>query len=567
MFTRKDINKQLELDSLIEFSQLINSKLELDFVLGNLLLNIMGKMLITKGMFLLHKGNNRYVIANVKGLGTVAKGDEISIEVPKLPIFTAYDIKETDNLLISNGFMFFYKVFFATKYLGILCLGNKATNNPPDRHEEIYIETQLNIAAPAIENSLQITQIQQLNKTLTLKVRDLETLFELSQNFNTSFFQIEVALKTMKYVLLGTFGIQDFAIVTDTEEKGFRIVDQTKSYTFDDSILRLLFQTGKISFLDQDTEWAKQLMDQGFALILPIQSSNKKKTTFLLGRKLNNTPYTQDELSFLNSVANIASISIDNSFLFQEYLKKQQLETEIKFAHDVQKALLPESLCSIEGFDVAGITIPAREIGGDYYDLIKITDNKFAFVIADVCGKGIPASLLMANIQSIVHSYLQIYSDATYDIVDFTEKINKIVCDNTSTDKFITFFWGILDTKDDSFSYVNAGHNPPIMLHNDQISYLTTGGLLLGVIKEGIKYESEILTLVKDDVLVFYTDGVTEASDSDGNEFGEERLINLLRVNRHLPTKEILNNIVAAIKDFSGDFQADDITLIVLKKI
>lgn len=567
MFTPKDINKQLELDSLIEFSQLINSKLELDFILGNLLLNIMGKMLITRGMFLLHKEDNKYIIANVKGIKTVTKGDEISFDVPKLPIFTSNDIKEEDNFLVSNGFMSFYKVFFASKYLGILCLGNKANNNPTDKHEKIYIETQLNIAAPAIENSLKITQIQQLNKTLTLKVRELETLFELSQNFSSSFFQIDTALKTMKYVLLGTFGIRDFAILTFTEEKEFRIVDQIKDYTFSDSILPLLLKTKGVLFLNEDIEWAKELVEQGFALVLPVQSSNKKKTIFLLGKKLDTTPYTQDELSFLQSVANIASISIDNIFLFQEYLKKQQLETEIKFAHDVQKALLPESLPSIDGFDVAGITIPAREIGGDYYDLIKITDDKFGFVIADVCGKGIPASLLMANIQSIVHSYLQIYSDVSYDIVEFTEKINRIVCENTATDKFITFFWGILNVKDNSFSYVNAGHNPPIILHKEQILKLEKGGLILGVVKDGIKYESETLTLTKDDILVFYTDGVTEAADSNGNEFGEERLINLLKVHRHLPAKEILKNITEAIKSFSGNLQTDDITLIVLKKI
>ncbi|MGB9696653.1 MAG: PP2C family protein-serine/threonine phosphatase [Ignavibacteria bacterium] len=567
MFTHKDINKQLELDSLIEFSQLINSKLELDFILGNLLLNIMGKMLITRGMFLLHKEDNKYIIANVKGVETLAKGDEVSVDVPKQPVFTSDDIKEENNFLVSNGFVSFYKVFFTSKYLGILCLGNKANNNPTDKHEKIYIETQLNIAAPAIENSLRITQIQQLNKTLTLKVRELETLFELSQNFSTSFFQIDVALKMMKYVLLGTFGIRDFTILTDTAEKGFAIIDQTKDYAFDDSLLSPLFKIERISFLSKDTEWSKKLVEQGFVLILPVQSSNKKKTIFLLGKKIDATPYTQDELSFLQSVANIASISIDNSFLFQEYLKKQQLETEIKFAHEVQKALLPESLPSIEGFDVAGITIPAREIGGDYYDLIKITDDKFAFVIADVCGKGIPASLLMANIQSIVHSYLQIYSEASYDIVEFTEKINRIVCENTATDKFITFLWGILNTKDNSFSYINAGHNPPIMLHQEEIYRLETGGLILGVLKEGIKYESETLTLAKDDIIVFYTDGVTEASDSEGNEFGENRLINLVRLHRNLPAKEILNNITEVIKDFSGDFQTDDITLMVLKKM
>lgn len=567
MQTRREIDKQLELDSLIEFSQLINSKLELDFILGNLLLNIMGKMLISKGMFLLHKEGNKYIIANVKGVASLAKGDEVSVEVPKSPIFTSDDIKEKNNFLVSNEFVAFYKVFFANKYLGVLCLGNKANNSFPDKRENIYIETQLNIAAPAIENTLKITQIQQLNKALTLKVRDLETLFELSQNFSSSFFQIDIALKTMKYVLLGTFGIQDLAIISHSDETQYNIVDQTKEYTFDASLFPILFKIESISFLDEKVEWSKELREQGFGLVLPIHSSNKKKTVFLLGKKFDGSAYTQDELSFLQSVANIASISIDNSFLFKEYLKKQQLETEIKFAHDVQKALLPESLPSIEGFDVAGITIPAKEIGGDYYDLVKITDNKFAFVIADVCGKGIPASLLMANIQSIVHSYLQIYPDVHYDIIELTKKINTIVCNNTASDKFITFLWGILDTKENTFTYVNAGHNPPIILHQEGIYRLEAGGLLLGVIKENLTYESETLTLTKGDVLVFYTDGVVEASDSGGNEFGEERLIELIQIYRNLSAEEILRNIIEAIKNFNGNLQGDDITLIILKKM
>ncbi|MBK7254221.1 MAG: PP2C family protein-serine/threonine phosphatase [Ignavibacteria bacterium] len=213
------------------------------------------------------------------------------------------------------------------------------------------------------------------------------------------------------------------------------------------------------------------------------------------------------------------------------------------------------------------MNLPALQVGGDYYDVIKLTETKTALIIADVSGKGTPASLLMANIQSAVHSYLKLYEENSFSLVKVTEKINELIYENTASDKFITFFWGILDSENNTFEYINAGHNPPVLLKKDKLIMLNEGGFMIGIIDVGINYEVGKVEIDKDDVIVFYTDGVTEANDSEGMEFGEKRLYDIIIKYKNNSSVMILEEIKHSIKDFTKDTaQYDDITMIVLKK-
>jgi sigma-B regulation protein RsbU (phosphoserine phosphatase) len=187
------------------------------------------------------------------------------------------------------------------------------------------------------------------------------------------------------------------------------------------------------------------------------------------------------------------------------------MEDELKIAREIQQGLLPEHLPKINGFDIAAINIPSKEVGGDYYDVIKRKSGEYVLAIGDVSGKGTPASLLMANVQAVLRALAPFCTSVSQT----TGQINDLVCSNIhGSNKFITFFWGILDPALRSFIYSNAGHNPPLLIHRDKtIDRLGSGGLILGIYETTQAYEESAVELSSGDVLVLYTDGISEAKE------------------------------------------------------
>lgn len=573
-------HKQLELDSLIEFSQLISSKLDLKHILNNILLSIMGKMLISKGMVLLRcdeNNENIFCIESAKGIDRNFLNSVVEIEFPKVPVFSANEIIAPNDFIIQNGFSVFFKIYFQNKYLGMLCLGKKLNNSDFSKNEIIFIETMLNISSSAIENTIKFNEVKNLNSDLNNKIQQLKSLFELGKEFNMNFTNKENIIKLLNYTLLGNFGITDFIILSNDHSNGFKLLKDNKKihntnfelnkFIGDKGIPAEFLKTQRIS-TNSELPAFRFLAESGFELFIPTIIKKELEYVICLGKKLNKTDYIDSDIEFLESLLNLSLISIQNSNLFQEFLDKQKIENELKIAREIQIAMLPSNIPSIKGYDIAGLNLPALHVGGDYYDVIKLTGNKAAIVIADVSGKGTPASLLMANIQSAVHSYLKLYDEETFKLDKVTEKINELIYENTSSDKFITFFWGILDSEKNTFEYINAGHNPPFMLKKKNIVKLSDGGFIIGILDTGINYEIGKAELEDNDLIVFYTDGVTEAQNAAGEEFGEGRLETILRDNRENTACHILDKIKESILEFSKDTsQYDDITLIVLKKI
>jgi len=571
--------KQLELDSFIEFSQLISSKLDLKYILNNILLSIMGKMLISKGMVLLRcdeTDENIYCIESAKGINSKLIDKVINLKFPKIPFFRINDFENPDSFLTENGLNVFFKIYFQNKYLGILCLGRKLNNADFTKNEIVFIETLLNISSSAIENTIKFNEVNNLNSILNNKIRQLKSLFELGKEFNMNFTNKDNIIKLLNYTLLGNFGIRNFIIISKNKELGYELFKDSGNVSSNVSCISYLLpkekfpdeylKTQKLS-IDSNNEFFKCMAESGFELYIPTIIKNELEYIICLGNKLNRQNYSEADIEFLESLMNLSLISIQNSNLFQEFLDKQKIENELKIAREIQLALLPSKIPDVNGYEVSGLNYPAFQVGGDYYDVIKLTENKTAIVIADVSGKGTPASLLMANIQSAVHSYLKLYEEETFNIAKVTEKINELIYENTSADKFITFFWGLLDSGSNTFEYINAGHNPPFLLKENRLIKLTEGGFIIGIIDTGINYEIGKIQLEENDVIVFYTDGVTEAVNLTGEEYGDDRLETVIRKNKDKSSEEILDLIKDSILEFTKDTkQYDDITLIVLKK-
>ena len=238
----------------------------------------------------------------------------------------------------------------------------------------------------------------------------------------------------------------------------------------------------------------------------------------------------------------------------------EHLDMELADAEEIQRAMLPKALPQIEGLDMAVAWRPAEAVGGDFFDVLKFGDHAAGICIADVAGKGMPAALLMSNAQALLKSI----ATATTPPDELCARVNSAVCENIVPNRFISCFYALLDTQTRTLAYTNAGHYAPMLIREGICLRLTGGGPVLGVFPEQA-YTTQAIALRHGDCLVLFTDGVTEALDQNGNEFGEERLQELLLTNANLSAAELREKIIAAVTEFGNGRFYDDVTLVVLK--
>jgi len=274
--------------------------------------------------------------------------------------------------------------------------------------------------------------------------------------------------------------------------------------------------------------------------------------------------YTEDHLELLTAFANQVAIMIERTRLHEEVVKTRWIEEELNIARNIQSSFLPSECPLLQGFEICGINIPFVEVGGDYYDFIRIVDYQTGIAIADVSGKGIPASLIMASFRAGLLAEIR----NNYAIRTILSKTNALLYESTESDRFVTAFYGVLDTKNKVFTFSNAGHYPPILMRSDgRTELLSEGGLILGIVPDA-EYEERPVSLYSGDVLTLYTDGVTDAANMSGEEFGQERLVELLRRSLNISAGDISERIVAEVASFRGEAkQNDDLTIVIIKAL
>lgn len=273
--------------------------------------------------------------------------------------------------------------------------------------------------------------------------------------------------------------------------------------------------------------------------------------------------FDETELEILQFFADAAAISIEKAILHNQILEKKKIEEQLKIAKDVQSSLLPAESPTIKGYDLAGLCIPTYEIGGDYYDYIKLDENRFAIIIADVSGDGIPAALIMAAFRAVLHNQIRVYNEPNKLMMQLNDQLSVF----TRARDFISVFLGVLNFYEHSLTYTNCGHNPPILFRsNGKEELLERGGPSLNIVKD-TTYETGKIKLNEADQIVLYTDGVVEIFNQDFDEFGVDRLKDIARRSLTENASSMIGKIVEATREFSqSHLYKDDYTLLVVKR-
>ena len=285
----------------------------------------------------------------------------------------------------------------------------------------------------------------------------------------------------------------------------------------------------------------------------------------VLGSRLSEESYSGEDKRLLDSVANQAGSAIESIELAQSMAERMEADRraaqEMDIARQVQAKLLPQKAPLLKTIDYAGACIQARAVGGDYYDFLDLGEGRVGFVLADVAGKGISAALLMANLQAHLRSQSAILS---HDFSQTLERVNRMFFESTDSNAYATLFIGVYEDGTRRLRYVNCGHNPPVVLRGKQVERLHSTSTVLGMFEEWRCEEAETC-LHPNDILAICTDGVLEAANAVGEEFGEAGLVAALCAGRELKAEALLESVIEAVKRFAPGEQADDLTLLIAK--
>ncbi len=274
--------------------------------------------------------------------------------------------------------------------------------------------------------------------------------------------------------------------------------------------------------------------------------------------------YAKDDLDVLMLLASQVAIIIEKVMLHEQLIEKKRLETQLEVARQVQLELLPASDPKIEGFDISAYNFPTEEVSGDYYDWVQLYDDQIGIVIADVSGKGVPAALLMA----FLRASLRAASHIGYATHISMSKVNYLLWESIERNQFVTAFYGVLDATNRTLAYANAGHNPPLLMDAaGNARFEERGGVPLGMFRDSRYYEY-FATINPGETLVMYTDGVTEATNPAGEEYGRDRLVAAVRRARALPARQMIDFLQRDLIEWTdGRGATDDVTFFVVKAL
>jgi sigma-B regulation protein RsbU (phosphoserine phosphatase) len=473
-----------------------------------------------------------------------------------------------DEAYVHYGLALLCPIHCRDRLFAVLGLGPLPEGREYGAKEQGFLRSVAACAASSIENGLVHAELRRANQQLTVKVFQLHNLFDISRELAGGF-EEEAIQSLVITTVMGHFVVSRAALyligpegLALAHERGVGRDTLRAPIPEDEARAELQQLVGPRLVAElPDGSLRDRLETARMVLAVPIAGGKQIAGVLAIGERSSRTPFTEEDRDFAETLARQALAALESARLNRLRLEKQRQDHELQIARRIQRSLFPSQVPEVPGFEVAGESRSCYEVGGDSYDWIHLGGDRLALVIADVSGKGTPASLLMAS----VHAYVQALAGAAApDLV--IARLNRFLFANTETSKFVTLFYAELDARSRRLSYVNAGHIPPFRLSRDgKVSRLMVGGPALGILG-GASFEVGQLELEPGDALAMVTDGVTEANSPDEREFGDEGVCAALRTLSAGSASAILEGLIQTVTEWAGAAGcSDDLTALVLK--
>ena len=544
------------LEALLESAQLLHSSLNIEDLLRHLLRSVMGRLLITKGLIAVEE-DGAMRVALARGLPKLVVGEKFDNEVAR-----------------SSGLDLILPIGDLSHPTGFLSLGRPMNRDIGDEEIE-FLRALLGIAASGIENARAHAEAHKFNQALDQKVQELKTLLDLVRGL-TSNLEPEDVAQLLVLTLAGRWAVRKYALMA--WKKGHPVVLRMKGMELGELAdyskyeAEILMMTEAVRIADMpDGELKTKLSEAQAEVVFPIEAGDETTGGIVvLGPRPGALSYSESDLEFGMGLVAQSAVAFENSWYFREAVERKKVEQELALAASIQQNLFPARLPKMTNLDLAARNRPARTCGGDYYDALHISAQTHLICVADVSGKGLPASLLMSNMQATMRALLGRLPSLT----ELATLTNSLLYATTPDNKYVTAILVELDPETGKGRYVNAGHQDCLLMRaNGEAEWIKSTGTPLGMMAPDIielmaPYAELNLELHPGDVLALFSDGVTEAHDENDNEFGEERLAKFIRPFIDQSAETLVDKVFHEIDRFAGSApQYDDITLFVIKRM
>ncbi len=393
---------------------------------------------------------------------------------------------------------------------------------------------------------------------LELKSLKLELLFDLTSSINNNFSNNSL-ITIYSYILSEKLNINQFIFFLK-DDKNWTIAQNHRTAFFAEvdpsKIFTEVIRPSKI-----DISLSKMFPD--LQTVIPV-FHKREPFAYLLMSAIDSESetYKKEIIDYIQVITNIVAVASENKKLFKNQVKQELFKKELSVAAQIQGMLIPETLPSTDKIEMAAIYVPNNNIGGDYYDCVKISECEFIFCVADVSGKGIPAALLMSNFQAHMRALVKVSRDLKHIVTE----LNKSMFELTKGDRFITLFLGKINCNEQSLSYINCGHQPLVIVNKEKCSALKKGTTMLGAFDELPFINEEKVTFLKKDVLSVFTDGITELENYKNDFFTIELLVKSIKENFDKPIDDINTRLLQTLNEFRGNMPfTDDVTLLTIR--
>jgi sigma-B regulation protein RsbU (phosphoserine phosphatase) len=563
------VKRMSELISLLDFTTTLSTGLSNEEILDAALLVVMGELQVARGCLFVREEGGHFRLRASRGV-PAARPTESVMEFRPDDTVVARSSGRSPEVFAAYGLEALVPVFKAGRAIAALGLGPRPEGRPFGPDESAFLCSAAACAATPIENGFIYRELKHLNQRLSLKVFQLRNLFDLSREL-TGTFDAEHIQKLTATTLLGHLMVSRLVLYLPvpgglalTHERGAR-GEEAPRFVRDEEAQPVLAEMRSPRPVTELPEgpWREGLLRARMALLVPLRAGEKVIGVTAVGERVSGAPFGEEDYDFAMTLARQAATALESVRLHQVQLDKLRQDRELQIAREIQQSLFPRECPALDGFAVAAASIPCQAVGGDLYDYVPLADGRLALAVADVSGKGTPASILMAS----MHASLRALAGTAPPAV-LMEQLNRFLFASTQESKYVTLFYAELDPVRRRLVYVNGGHVPPYHLRpGGAVDRLTVGGPVLGLLEDA-RFEAGEVALAPGELLAMVTDGATEALSADEVEFGDDRVGAVLRDAAGATAPDALARLLEAVQSWVGALGcSDDLTALVLQAL